>query len=201
MLPHATYFLRQLFQSLPAVLLVFSETTASAFITAMKSHFVAGSPAPGESIPALLSRKIVLRYGTVRGRDLTGRVIFTPHASANPADFAAERDKVIAALVEEAQAGHLVFNPKTGHLQRPVGSCVFCANALYRIGPCDYEKELKPLSGTPPQPSMEMLSKPEYAMPEKAVQQKLLEDFLHEAAHHNRAQETKEKSSPFAIKG
>jgi hypothetical protein len=60
-----------------------------------------------------------------------------PHASANPADFAAQRDKVIAALVEEAQAGNLVFNPQTqtGHLQRPVGSCVFCDNALYGIGP------------------------------------------------------------------
>jgi hypothetical protein len=173
------YFLRQLFQSLPAVLLVFSQTTTDAFIAAMRGHIIAGSPRPGDSIPALLDQKIVMRYGRVGDTDLTVRVIFTPHASADPQAFAAQRGKIVNALVDEAQAGRLVFNRSTGHLGRPAGSCVFCTNALYRIGPCDYEQELRPLAGDAPSPTLGVrMASPDSVRAEKALQQRLLDEFI-----------------------
>jgi cytosine/adenosine deaminase-related metal-dependent hydrolase len=58
------YFLRQLFQSLPAVLLVFSATTARHFIMAMRKHFrPLGAPGDNEGIDQLLGREIRLIYG------------------------------------------------------------------------------------------------------------------------------------------
>lgn len=191
------YFLRQLFQSLPVVLLVFSDATATAFIAAMEKNFVGKAPDPTAPIPTLLSQRFMLRYGQAAdGEDLQARVIFTPHATGDPQAFAAQRAKVIAAMVEEAKAGRIVLNPETGHLARPRGSCVFCGNALYRIGPCDYEKELKPLSGPLPQPLAETRSRPEHVTREKAEQQKLMKHFIERGA------ERREKSAtpnPFRI--
>jgi hypothetical protein len=177
------YFLRQLFQSLPAVLLVFSETTGNAFITAMEHNFIEGDPKIGEAIPDLLARKIVLRYGkTTGGRELTARVIFAPHATGDPQAFAAQRVKVIDILAEEARAGRIALNPDTGHLGRPPGGCLFCKNALYQIGPCEYEKELVPLApGTvvPPAGSTVHAAAAQAGiLSEKAEQARLLERFV-----------------------
>jgi cytosine/adenosine deaminase-related metal-dependent hydrolase len=151
------YFLRQLFQSLPVVVMVFSQTTSHAFITAMAGKFmerdqqtgelVKKDPQPTEKISELLKREIWLRYGTTSdGINLDARIIFSPHASAKPAEFEKFKATMIGILSEEVDAGRLVFNEQTGHLARPRGGCVFCTNALYRIGPCDYEKELRPLA-------------------------------------------------------
>jgi hypothetical protein len=203
------YFLRQLFQSLPAVLLVFSGTTRDAFITAMDSSFIEGDPKVGEAIPDLLARKIVLRYGkTSDGRELTARVIFTPHATGDPQAFAAERQKVIDILAEEASAGRIALNPDTGHLNRPAGGCLFCKNALYQIGPCEYEKELVPLApGTAVAPAAPLVPAvaPEAILSEKAEQARLLEQFVAAGSNKPRgkgrakAGSTTKEMSPFRI--
>lgn len=141
------YFLRQLFQSLPAVVLVFSQTTRDAFIRAMEGRFTVGAPQQGEALDALLARPIRLSYGvTSSGRPLDARVVFSPHASANHNEFAAFVERIVDILIEEVEAGRLGVNPATGHLRRPAGGCRFCANELYRIGPCGYEAELVPLA-------------------------------------------------------
>ena len=71
------YFLRQLVQSLPAVIIVFSQTTAREFIAALRSRFSRGNPQPGESLEQLFQREIRLRYGTLGdGTELDARVIF-----------------------------------------------------------------------------------------------------------------------------
>lgn len=144
------YFLRQMLQTLPKVVIVFSQTTADAFIVAMRQHFTKGNPHPGEAISQLLKREIRIRFGTTAdGQVLDARVVFSPHVSARPDDFAAAREAVIDHLEAEAVAGNLAVNPQTGHLQRPRGSCLFCENALYSIGQCDYRAELQSLeSGT-----------------------------------------------------
>jgi hypothetical protein len=142
------YFLRQLFQSLPQVVLIFSQATANAFIAELQSRFVSGDPAPGMSLAKLMERHVRLQYGVLGdGTSLEARVIFAPHATGNPADFAVARAKVIAQLVEEAEAGRLGFNAATGHLRRARGACVFCP--MLEIGPCDYEAELEPLTDAP----------------------------------------------------
>lgn len=142
------YFLRQLFQSLSPVLLVFSQSTASALIQALQTRFISGSPRPDEAIDRLGERNIRLLYGKLPdGRSLEARVIFAPHITGDPADFEAARERVVTQLVEEAVAGNIGFNPQTKHLARPPGACVFCP--LLEIGPCDYLDELRPISSVP----------------------------------------------------
>lgn len=171
------YFLRQLFQSLPRVLLVFSAATRDAFIGAMSGHFVEGSPQVGEDLEVLLNRRIVLRYGATASTELRARVLFVPHASGNAEAFAAVRAKVVAALVEEAQAGRLKLEPD-GHLRRPIGGCTFCDNALYRIGACDYAQQLVPLAGGPEHGLEAGLAQAPSEVRERRAQERLLRDFL-----------------------
>jgi hypothetical protein len=141
------YFLRQLMQSLPAVIVVFSQTTAREFISALHPRFSRGNPQPNELLADLFQREIRLGYGTLMdGTVLDARVIFMPHASARPEEFAKMRGPCIDCLVEEVDSGHLAFNADSGHLRRGRGGCIFCSNALYKIGKCDYEQELQPLA-------------------------------------------------------
>jgi hypothetical protein len=95
-----------------------------------------------------MQRRFRLRYGTLPdGTDLLTRVIFAPHITGSPAEYAAARDHIVGQLTEEAQAGNLRYNPATKHLQRSRGACVFCT--MLEIGPCDYVDELQPLSLQP----------------------------------------------------
>jgi hypothetical protein len=142
------YFLRQLFQSLPAVVLIFSQATADAFVGELDGRFSVGAPKVGETLDALMEREIRLHYGDLPdGTTLDARVIFAPHATGNPAEFAAARTKVVAQLVQEAKAGNLQLSAVTKHLARPSGACVLCP--MLEIGPCDYVAELRPLTATP----------------------------------------------------
>jgi hypothetical protein len=142
------YFLRQLFQSLPAVLLIFSQSTANAFNRELGDRFGAGAPSPGEKVEELMQREVRLRFGDLPdGRELDARVIYAPHITGNPEEFAPARARVVEQLAEEARAGRLAFNEQTGHLRRPAGACVFCP--MLEIGPCDYEAELEPLTEAP----------------------------------------------------
>ena len=139
------HFLRQLYQSLPRVILVFSQTTATPFIAAMKDNFTKGNPQPNEKIADLLERHIRLTYGKLPdGTNLDARVIFSPHISGDQATFQALRKKVLDQLLDEAQSGKLTFNQDTKHLHRGVGACSFCP--MLEIGPCPYQNELKPIS-------------------------------------------------------
>jgi cytosine/adenosine deaminase-related metal-dependent hydrolase len=141
------YFLRQLFQSLPVVLFVFSSTTAREFIAAMNGRFTKGNPQPNETLDALLSREIRLGYGaTSDGVDLSARVIFSPHASAKQDEFQLFKERMVNILSEEVDAGRLGFNQQTGHLARPRGNCIFCSNSLYHILDCEYKAELTALA-------------------------------------------------------
>ena len=138
------YFLRQLFQSMPAVLMVFSQSTADVFIAEMAGNFTKGDPKIGDKIGDLLNREVRLRYNPgATGSAIEARVIFSPHITGTPALFAANRKKVLAQLVAEAQVGGLNLNPATGHLARPFGNCTLCPTMA--IGPCDYAAELKPV--------------------------------------------------------
>lgn len=173
------YFLRQLVQSLPAVIVVFSQTTAREFITALTDRFVEGNPKPNEPLAGLFTRTVRLRYGQLSdGTNLDARVIFMPHASARPAEFDAMLDRAVDCLEEEVESGDLVFRPETGHLRRGKGACVFCSNALYRIGPCDYEHELQPIAPGQVGPLAAAPEAPD-ALADKAEQMRLLSNLVH----------------------
>jgi len=170
---HRQYFLRQLFQSLPAVLLVFSQSTANALIGELQNRFSAGDPKPGESIDQLMQREVRLHYGDLAdGMSLDARVIFAPHITGSPHEFALAKARVIEQLVEESKAGHLRYNPATRHLARTRGACVFCP--MLEIGPCDYVDELQPIS---PMLALTAESPLPALMTEKAAQQELLANF------------------------
>jgi hypothetical protein len=168
------YFLRQLFQSLPTVLMVFSQSTTDAFLGEMAGHFSKGKPKPGDKIEDLLNQEIRLKFGADKnGEPLEARVIFSPHITGDPAHFGPARAKVLSQLVEEAKAGRVSFNPLTGHLSRPPGGCVFCP--MLEIGTCDYADELTPLSDAP---GLSADSPTSHLMMEKQVTRSLLEEFL-----------------------
>jgi hypothetical protein len=142
------YFLRQLFQSLPKIIMVVGATTAGPFIEALQERFIEGNPQPGEKVKELLTRKHVLKYGDLPdGTELTARVIFSEHITGNPTQYEIVRAKIIEQLVQEAKAGTIKLNANSGHLLRPKGACVLCP--MLEIGKCDYEKELVPISDHP----------------------------------------------------
>lgn len=142
------YFLRQLFQSLPKIIMVVGATTAAPFIEALDGRFIEGDPKKTESVDELIERKHVLKYGELPdGTELTARVIFSKHISGDKDNFLITRPKVLAQLVEEARAGTIRLNTNSGHLLRPKGSCVFCP--MLEIGACDYENELVPITDHP----------------------------------------------------
>ncbi|HEY0154480.1 MAG TPA: hypothetical protein VGB92_20875 [Longimicrobium sp.] len=166
------YFLRQLFQSFPSVILVFSQNTANAFIGELQDRFSLGDPAPGDNVEELMNRHVRLRYGVLPdGTALEARVVFAPHPTGNPQDFAPKRQRVIDQLVEEVQAGRLTYRPQTGHLARTRGACVFCT--MLEIGPCDYLDELVPIAGGGP--TLAADSSPASFAAEKAEQRALLD--------------------------
>jgi len=167
------YFLRQLIQSLPAVLLVFSQATANALIGELGSAFSTGDPKVDESLDQLLKREIRFRYGKLAdGKELDARVIFAPHATGNPQEWAAAREQVVNQLVEEAQRGAIAYDANSKHLLRPAGLCVLCP--MLEIGPCDYVDQLRPISNIPT-PAIAADAPVEHLQSEKKEQTRLLE--------------------------
>jgi hypothetical protein len=164
------YFLRQLFQSLPAVILIFSQSTANAFNGELRDRLVVGTPDPNEPLEQLMDREVRLAYGELAdGSSLDARVVYSPHITGDPRHFREARDRVVAQLRVEADAGRIRMNPDSGHLSRPVGACVFCP--MLQIGPCDYLEELRPL--TPPA-RLTADAAPGLLQQEKQVQAELL---------------------------
>lgn len=137
------YFLRQLFQSLPSVILVFSQNTASAFVNELRSNLI-GLVGEDPRVVDLMNHEVRLKYADLPGGDmLSARVIFSPHITGDPGNFNQARQRVVEQLVQEARRGNLRYDEGLGHLARPVGSCVFCT--MLQIGPCDYADKLIPL--------------------------------------------------------
>lgn len=168
------HFLKQLFQSLPKVILIFSQNTANAFISSLSKNFIAGHPKVGEPIEKLLKRTHRIDLGkTPSGSKLICRVIFCPHPTGDPADFKPVKQTIIDCLAEEGSAGNLTLNKNNGHLNRTAGSCVFCP--MLEIGKCDYEDEIRPL--TAPHTAVHAQFNA-FAVQEKQHQQSLIENSL-----------------------
>jgi hypothetical protein len=142
------YMPRQLFQSLPAIVFVFGQNTANAFLGEFHGKFSSGNPQPNEPVTSLMRKEVSLRFGEAPdGTVLEARVLFAPHPTGDEAKWLQARSTVVSQLVHAAQQGRLKVNPGTGHLARPAGSCVFCT--MLDIGPCDYLAELTPLTNPP----------------------------------------------------
>jgi len=170
------YFLRSLFQSLPSVLLVFSQSTANAFIGQLNGAFSSGDPKVDEPVAELLGKQVILKYGElVHGKVMDAEVIFAPHPTGDPTHWAKARPKVIEKLQAAAKAGRFTYRKETGHLSRTQGTCVFCT--ILEIGKCDYLAEIKPLS---PRPSLPVVEAAARLLPgsDKTVQNNLLNDFV-----------------------
>lgn len=165
------YFLRQLFQSLPSVILVFSQSTANALIGALKGRFSMGNPQVNEPVTKLIERDIRILYGEAGGNVLDAVVLFAPHPTGDPANWKIARPKFMQRMAQLGASGRLALNPETKHLARTQGSCVFCT--MLEIGKCDYINEIRPLE-TPPH--LRAAAAPSEA-PDKPLQNALLESF------------------------
>ncbi len=171
------YFLRQMLQSLPAVVIVFSQTSADAFIAAMRGRFTLGDPQPQERIAELIKREIRLSFGRAQdGSMLQARVIFSPHASSSPEEFEEQRAVIVAHLADEVVQGRLELNVATGYLARTRGGCQFCDNALYSIGPCGYLAELRPLANA--EPDVLYVAGRQDVRNERSEHERLLHEFI-----------------------
>ncbi|GJM15553.1 MAG: hypothetical protein DHS20C13_08800 [Thermodesulfobacteriota bacterium] len=170
------YFLRQLFQSLPKVILVFSSSTSRAFIQEMEGLFVGRRediPSTSDRMDDLMAKEVKLRYGKSGGENLEARVIFAPHITGDPRNYGPAEKLVINQLVEEADNGNLEYNNETKHLKRPKGLCDFCP--MLEIGDCDYKDELTPITDRPG-----LAAEPDELtkiLEEKRTQLDLLEEF------------------------
>jgi len=178
------YFLRSLFQSLPAVLLVFSQSTANAFIGALTGAFSKGDPKVDEPVAELLGKAVTLEYGKLPdGTPLDADVIFAPHPTGDPSHWATARPNVVEKL-KSAAAGRFAFNPSTGHLSRTKGSCVFCT--MLEIGPCDYVAEIRPLTHAPFQ-GIQSTTAAMSIPSEKSAQNELMSQFISKLRPKSRA--------------
>jgi hypothetical protein len=122
------YFLKRLIESRPAVVLVFSQNTANAFIGELRGRFSAGSPRVGDTVSELLDRDVRLRYAVLADQTfLEARVIFAPHPAGDPQAWGESQPRVLARLVAAARAGALRYDPTTKHLARTARSCSLCA--------------------------------------------------------------------------
>lgn len=171
------YFLRQLFQSLPSVIVVFSQNTASTFIGELQGRFSKGDPKSTDKIADLMNREVILHYGDLPdGRPLDAQVVFGPHPTGDPDTWAVAKPHVMAQLVAAAHAGRLTFNTATRRLARPPGSCAFCP--ILDIGPCDYRAELT-LLDKPPELTADRIPG---LGPDKAMQQAMMRAFVADLA-------------------
>jgi hypothetical protein len=176
--------------------MVFSQSTTDAFLAEMSGRFSAGNPRVGDTINNLLNREGRLRFGLDRqGNPLEARVIFSPHITGDPTQFAQARTKVLSQLVAEAKAGRLQFNSNTGHPRRPKGGCVFCT--MMQIGPCDYETEIRLLTDAP---SLTPVSLVPELLAEKQEQSALLEAFLTKGLRKSRIKGSPNRSKTLAAR-
>jgi hypothetical protein len=172
------YFLRQLFQSLPAVLLAFSQNTANALLNEVRANLVGDVPKPGASVAELMKKNVRLRFGKLSdGTVMEARILFAPHPTGDKENYEAAKPTVIRQLAEEAAAGRLAYNPQTGHLARGRGACVFCT--MLEIGPCDYLDEIQPLSLTVALTAAGIT--PAHVLEEKREQKAMLDEFVRDA--------------------
>jgi hypothetical protein len=192
------YFLRQLFQSLPAVLLVFSQATANALIGELGSAFSTGDPKVGEPLDRLLEREIRFSYGTLaQGKEIDARVIFAPHATGNPQEWAAARERVVEQLVAEARRGSIAYDAKAKHLVRPPGLCVLCP--MLEIGACDYAEQLRPISDTPT-PAVAADAPATHLQAEKDEQSRLLAALDARRSSQRGWQEADDANEPLGVR-
>ncbi|MBV9084844.1 MAG: hypothetical protein JOZ62_19370 [Acidobacteriaceae bacterium] len=169
------YFLRQLFQSLPSILLAFSQNTANALLNEVRPHLVGDVPKPNASVADLMKMNVRLRFGKLSdGSVVEARILFAPHPTGDKQHYEAAKPTVIGQLAEEAEAGRLAYNPNTKHLARVRGACVFCT--MLEIGPCDYIEEIEPLALTAGLTSAGML--PTEVLTEKRAQAAMLNEFI-----------------------
>ncbi|AZK98064.1 MULTISPECIES: hypothetical protein [Streptomyces] len=171
------HLLRQMFQSLPAVILVLGQSTANAFTGELASRLTP-VPAPETPMAELMATEVRLVYGTLDdGEELDARVLFAPHPTGNPDDYAQARPLLVEQLLHEARGGRLGHDERIGHLTRPRGSCSFCP--LLDIGPCAYADVLTPLPGGSP---ALLADAPAPAAAEKRTQLRLLDGITERAA-------------------
>ncbi len=132
------FFLRQLVQSMPKVVLIFGKAVMKSFVANFYNAFEKKNiPDPSQRYSEILrNNNYVMKIGRERVR-----VIFSPHPTgARPwyVRLGAE-EKIVKALCEEYRAGNLLYDDEIKHFKRTKGACKFCDNDIFFIGKCRYK--------------------------------------------------------------
>ncbi len=132
------FFLKQLAQSMPKVIILFGKPVMKAFVANFSNAFEGDNiPNPEETYSEILSKNnFVMRIGEEKAR-----VIFSPHPTgARPWYVRLDAlTKIVDALYEEYKAGNLIYDEEIKHFKRTKGACKFCNNDIYFIGKCKYK--------------------------------------------------------------
>jgi len=132
------FFLRQLVQSMPRVLMIFGKAVMKSFVANFLNAFDKDNvPDPSQNYSVILQNNdYVMKIGGERVR-----VIFSPHPTgARPwyVRLGAE-EKIVEALAEEHSSGNLIYDADIKHFKRTKGACKFCDNDVFFIGKCRYK--------------------------------------------------------------
>lgn len=129
-------FLRQLRQSAPAFIIIFSKLVMRKFVEVFKNDFEQDNiPNPNQTYSLILKHHYNLNLD---GRLI--RVVFSPHPTGSLYWYIRyeAQTKIVDALIEEFDAGNIQYDVTHGHLKRSKGPCSFCSNAVFKIGDCPY---------------------------------------------------------------
>jgi hypothetical protein len=133
------FFLKQLRQSAPRVIILFGKAIMKSFVEFFRDDFDAVNiPDPTQPYSAILANNNYNMH--LEGKRI--RVIFSPHPTgARPMYLnLGALNKIVDALEEEYNRGHLKYAPSLKHLERTEGACEFCNNGLFYIEECRYRK-------------------------------------------------------------
>jgi hypothetical protein len=131
------FFLKQLSQSMPGVVMLFGKPVMRSFVSNFRNAFKQDNvPDPDETYSKILEKNnFVMDIG---GKEI--RVIFSPHPTgARPWYVRLNAlEKIVDALHDEYVNGRLIYDNEIKHFKRSKGACKFCSNDLYFIGKCRY---------------------------------------------------------------
>lgn len=133
------FFLRQLVQSMPKVVLIFGKAVMKSFVANFHNAFDKENiPDASQNYSEILgNNNYVMKIGRERVR-----VIFSPHPTGGGGVWykrLGAEEKIVEALSEEYRAGNLPYDDEIKHFKRTKGACKFCDNDVFFIGKCRYK--------------------------------------------------------------
>jgi len=130
------FFLRQLEQSSPKVVILFGEPIMESFVENFGDKFEGEAPKPSDTYGKTLENNNYL----MNLNENRMRVIFSPHPTGARYwySYYDALNKIVDVLSDEYNNGYIAYDENLKHLKRSEGDCKFCKNDIFFIGECKY---------------------------------------------------------------